>query len=134
MNMNLAVLVGRLTKDLELKSTNNNTKVVSFTLAINEGYGEGKRTEFVDCVAWKGIAEFLTKFARKGDLIGVEGKISSSIYQSGERSIKKTEVICKTAQLFKNSGSNESSEEVEDNEKQVEDVKKMVAENDEPPF
>jgi len=111
MNMNLAVLVGRLTKDIELQTTKNKTSVASFTLAINEGYGDRKNTEFIDCVAWKGIAEFLNKYAKKGDIISVEGRLANNFYEGSDgKSIKKTEVVARIAQLVKNKDKDVESE------------------------
>ena len=64
--INKVILMGRLTKDPELRYTNNKTPVCSFTIAVNNGYGEKQQTDFVNCLAWNKTAEFVTKYFTKG--------------------------------------------------------------------
>jgi single-strand DNA-binding protein len=96
--MNKVVLVGRLTKDPELKRTNSDIAVVQFTIAVNRTYqnkaGE-KQADFIGCVAWRAQAENLAKYMRKGSLIGIDGQIQTRNYddQNGVRRYI-TEVIC----------------------------------------
>lgn len=80
---NLAILTGRLTADPELKTTPNGVSVTSFTLAVNRNYraGEEQETDFINIVAWRQTAEFITKYFRKGNLIGIEGSIQTRKYQ-----------------------------------------------------
>ncbi|MDD4076895.1 MAG: single-stranded DNA-binding protein [Bacilli bacterium] len=81
--MNKVILVGRLTKDPELKRTNNDIPFVMFTVAINRIYankqGE-KQTDFINCVAWRNQAENLARYMRKGSLVGVDGQLQSRSY------------------------------------------------------
>ena len=74
--MNSVNLIGRITKDLELKQTANGKKFCFFTLAVNEGYGENQHTNFISCIVWEKQAENLIKFVKKGSLLGVEGSIN----------------------------------------------------------
>ena len=80
---NLVVLTGRLTADPELKTTPNGVSVTSFTLAVNRNYkaGEEQETDFINIVAWRGTAEFISKYFNKGSLIGIEGQIQTRKYQ-----------------------------------------------------
>lgn len=80
---NLAILTGRLTADPELKTTPNGISVTSFTLAVNRNYkaGEEQETDFINIVAWRQTAEFITKYFNKGNLIGIEGSIQTRKYQ-----------------------------------------------------
>ena len=57
--INKAILMGRLTRDPELRHTNSGTPVCSFSIAINNGYGENQSTDFINCVAWNKQAEFV---------------------------------------------------------------------------
>lgn len=79
---NLVVLTGRLTADPELKTTPNGTSVTSFSIAVNRRYrsGEEPQTDFINIVAWRQTAEFITKYFKKGSLIGIEGSIQTRKY------------------------------------------------------
>lgn len=79
--VNLVVLQGRLTAQPELKTTPNGVSVTSFTLASDRGYGDNKQTDFIPCVAWRGTAEFISKYFQKGSMIAVEGSIQTRKYQ-----------------------------------------------------
>lgn len=81
MSFNLIVLTGRLTADVELKTTPNGISVCSFNIAVDRGYGENKATDFIPCVAWRGSAEFISKYFAKGDQIGIEGSLQTRKYQ-----------------------------------------------------
>ncbi len=79
---NLVVLTGRLTADPELKTTPNGTSVVSFSIAVDRRYraGEERQTDFINIVAWRSSAEFISKYFKKGSLIGIEGSIQTRRY------------------------------------------------------
>lgn len=81
--MNRVILVGRITKDPELKQTNSNISYVQFTLAVNRSYknANGERqADFINCVAWRQVAELISKYIQKGNQIGVEGQIQTRQY------------------------------------------------------
>ena len=80
---NLVVLTGRLTADPELKTTTNGIPVTTFSIAVNRNYraGEEQQTDFINIVAWRQRAEFITKYFKKGSLIGIEGSIQTRRYQ-----------------------------------------------------
>ena len=92
--INKVILMGRLTKDPELRYTNNKTPVCSFTIAVNNGYGEKQQTDFINCVAWNKTAEFVTKYFAKGKMIIVIGRITTRSWetQDGKRAYA-TEVV-----------------------------------------
>lgn len=79
---NLVVLTGRLTADPELKTTPNGVPVTSFSIAVNRNYraGEEQQTDFINIVAWRQRAEFITKYFTKGSMIGIEGSIQTRRY------------------------------------------------------
>lgn len=81
MAFNLVVLTGRLTADPELKTTPNGVSVCSFDIAVDRGYGDNKQTDFIKIVAWRGSAEFVAKYFKKGNMIGIEGSIQTRKYQ-----------------------------------------------------
>ena len=80
---NLVVLTGRLTADPELKTTQSGISVTSFSIAVDRRYrsGEDRQTDFINIVAWRQTAEFVTKYFKKGSLIGIEGSIQTRKYQ-----------------------------------------------------
>ena len=80
---NLVVLTGRLTADPELKTTQSGISVTSFSIAVNRRFtrsGEEQQTDFINIVAWRQSAEFVAKYFKKGNLIGIEGSIQTRKY------------------------------------------------------
>ena len=98
------VLVGRMTKDADLRYTANGAAVATFTLAVNRAFtnqsGE-READFVTCVIWRKSAEALANFTRKGSLIGIVGRIQTRNYdnQQGQR-VYVTEVVCDSFQML----------------------------------
>lgn len=96
--MNKVLLIGRITKDPELRQTPSGVSVVQFTLAVNRNY-QGKNGErqadFISCVVWRAQAENLAKYIRKGGLLAIEGNIQTNSYDdpSGVRRFS-TNVVC----------------------------------------
>ena len=78
---NLVILKGRLTADVELKTTPNGKSVCSFTLAVDRGFGDNKTTDFINCVAWEQRAEFISKYFSKGNEIRILGEINTRKWQ-----------------------------------------------------
>lgn len=110
--MNRVVLVGRLTKDPELRYTSSNIPVAQFTLAVNRKYAgtNGERSaDFINCVVWRQQAENLGKFIKKGGLIGVEGQIQTRTYDepNGQRRYI-TEVVCDSISFLEPKGTSRS--------------------------
>ena len=85
--MNKVVLMGRFTKDPELKATASGVSVVTFTLAVDRAYtpaGQERIADFIPCVAWRQTAEFVSKHFHKGRMIAVEGSLQSRNYEDKE--------------------------------------------------
>ena len=98
MSFNKAIIIGRLTKDVELKTTGSGVSVASFTVAVDRGYGENKKTDFINCVAWRQTAEFISKFFAKGSQIGVEGSIQVRDYTDNNGNKRYvTEIVASSA-------------------------------------
>lgn len=82
--LNNVVLMGRLTSLPELRQTSSGTEVTSFSIAIDRGYakaGEEKQTDFINCVAWRGTAKFITTYFNKGQMIAVTGSLQTRNYE-----------------------------------------------------
>ena len=80
--LNISVIMGRLTAEPELKTTPNGVTVTSFTVAVNRNYksGEEQKTDFINCVAWRQTAEFISKYFHKGSMIAINGSIQQRSY------------------------------------------------------
>ena len=112
--INSVVLVGRLTKDIELRKTSSNISTCTFTLACNRKYSSNNNNgqptaDFINCVAWRQSADFLAQYASKGAIVGVEGRITTRNYEGQNGKVYVTEVTCDSVQLIggsKNSGNN----------------------------
>lgn len=107
--MNSICLVGRLTKDVDLRYTPSNVAVATFTLAVNRTFknenGE-READFINCVMWRQQAENLASWAKKGALIGITGRIQTRNYdnQQGQR-VYVTEVVAEQFQLLESRNS-----------------------------
>lgn len=107
--MNKALLIGRLTKDPEIRHTQNGATVVSYTLAVNRRVQTPGQpdADFISCVAWNKTADLMAQYLHKGSLIGVEGRIQTRSYdnQYGNR-VYITEVMTESIQFLepKNEG------------------------------
>ena len=102
--MNQTCLIGRLTKDAELKYTPANQAVAQFTLAVNRTFknANGEReSDFINCVIWRQSAENFAKFAKKGALIGITGRIQTRNYENAQgQRVYITEVIAENFQML----------------------------------
>ena len=102
--INNVVLVGRLTKDIDLKYTGSGTAVGTFIMAVNRNFtdqnGE-KKSDFINCVIWRKSAENMANFTRKGSLVGITGRIQTRNYdnQQGQR-VYITEVVVENFALL----------------------------------
>lgn len=108
--INRVVLVGRLTKDPELKYTQTGIAVCRFTLAVNQPFkseGGEQKTDFIQCVAWRKQAENVANYLKKGSLAGVDGRIQTGSFdgQDGKR-VYTTEVVADSTQFLEPKNSN----------------------------
>ena len=116
--INNVTLMGRLTAAPELKTTQSGTSVLSFCLAIDRRFkqkDEERQTDFINCVAWRGTAEFISKYFHKGDFIGVTGEIQTRKYQDKDGNNRTAvEVVINQASFCgsKNSGNAEEPPEL----------------------
>jgi single-strand DNA-binding protein len=125
--INKVVLVGRITKDIELKYTQSNLPVVKFTLAVNDKYNKDE-TDFIQIVVWRKQAENVSKYCSKGSLVGVDGKIKTGSYDNkdGVR-VYTTEVIADSVSFLdtkKDTFNDEDSRDVYEGIKAGQDKKR----------
>lgn len=108
--MNKAILIGRLTRDPELRYTKNNVPVASFTIAINRTFiksnGE-KEADFINCLCFNKQAENVNKYLSKGSLVAVEGSIQTRSYNNKEgKKVFVTEVVANSVQFLESKKEN----------------------------
>ncbi len=90
--LNVAAIMGRLTADPELRHTQNDIAVTSFTVAVDRSYaraGTERQTDFIDVVAWRQTAEFVCKYFQKGSMIAVTGSIQTRNYEDRQGNKRK---------------------------------------------
>ena len=105
--INRVVLVGRLTRDVEVRKTASGLSVATFTVACDRRMARGQdgnnqqSADFISCVAWRQAADFLGSYARKGALVGVEGRIQTRSYDNTQgQKVYVVEVICDSVQFL----------------------------------
>ena len=106
--MNKVELVGRLTKDPEVKLTSNQTQFCNFTIAVDRRFKDAngqRQADFINCVAWRQTAVFIQKYFHKGNRIGLVGSIQTRSYDdnSGQKKFI-TEVVIDEAEFVESSG------------------------------
>lgn len=106
-NINKVVLVGRLTRDVEVRKTASGLSVATFTVAVSRRYvrqdaqnNNQPTADFISCVAWRQAADFLGNYGKKGTLVGVEGRIQTRSYDANDgHRVYVTEVVCDNVEL-----------------------------------
>ena len=95
--INRVVLLGRLTKDPELRTTQNGISTCTFTVAVDRIKKD--EADFPQCVAWRQQADYLTRYGHKGDMVGVDGRIQTRTYDKDGRTVYVTEIVVDSLQL-----------------------------------
>lgn len=111
--MNKVELIGRLTKDVEIKTTQNQTQYTQFTLAVDRRYKDAngqRQADFIQCVAWKQTAVFIQKYFRKGNRLAVIGSIQTRSYddKNGQK-VCVTEVVVDEAEFVESQSAQASA-------------------------
>lgn len=110
MSINVCIICGRLTKDVELSKTQNGNSVAKFTVAVN---GYNNTTDFINCVAWNKLAELMSQYTHKGDMVAIEGKLNTRSYDNkyGSKTYI-TEVVADSVQFLSYKKSTEQQNQV----------------------
>lgn len=115
--MNKVLLTGRLTKNPELKYTTSNVAVSQFSLAVNRNFKNAEGVydaDFINCVAYRKTAELIAEYTKKGDLLGIEGRIQTRSYDDKEGNKRyATEVIVDNIEFLSSKKKEETKEEVD---------------------
>lgn len=114
--MNKTILIGNLTKEIELRKTPNGISTTSFTVAVKR---DDKNTDFINCVSWRQTAEFMNMYCNKGDRVAVDGRIQTRNYENNQgQRVYITEVIADRIELLHKSIKQEN-QEVQEEPKEV---------------
>lgn len=100
--MNKVEIIGRLTKDPEVKLTQNETAFCNFTVAVDRKFKDAngqRQADFINCVAWRQTAQFIQKYFHKGNRIGICGSIQTRSYDKDGKTIFITEVLAEEAEF-----------------------------------
>ena len=120
--MNKVELTGNLTKDVDYQKTASGISVCRFTLAVNRKYKKEDgttETDFINCVAWRNTADFITKYAHKGNKVGVTGSIQTRSYDAQDGTKRYvTEVIAEEVEIYTPKSENENKPKTEAQAKQ----------------
>ena len=112
--INRVVLVGRMTRDPELRRTPQGDAVTSFTLAVNRNYTSRdgqQQADFINCVVWRKPAETVERYCSKGSLVGVEGRIQTRSYDNSQgQKVYVVEVICDSVQFLETRAARERAQ------------------------
>lgn len=136
--LNRVVLVGRLTKDPDLRFTPNGVAVANFTIAVNRPFSnqQGKKeADFINCVIWRKQAENLANYMKKGSMIGVDGRIQTRSFdgQDGKK-VFITEVVADNVQFLEGKGQTSQNQEKAHTGKNLENEGQPVDDENSLPF
>ena len=108
--MNKVFLIGNLTRDPELSETNSGVSLCRFSIAVNRNYGSAdgeRKTDFFNIVAWRGLAETVSRYAKKGNKVAVSGSIELRNYEDSQ-GVKRTgvDIVAQDVEFLTPKGSN----------------------------
>lgn len=114
--MNVITLIGRLTYEPEIKTTTSGLSVMNFQLAVDRNYqasGQERKADFIDCQAWRQIAEFIHRYFHKGSMIAIEGELQTANYTAKDGSNRKAVTVVANRAFF--CGNNNANNAQNDN-------------------
>ena len=116
--MNRVELIGRITKDPELRYTSSNIATTRFTLAVNrpfQGQNGEQGTDFISIVVWRKQAENVKKYVSKGSLVAVEGRIQTGSYEKDGQRVYTTDVVADNVQFLESKSQSQNRQPSDDN-------------------
>ena len=111
--MNQFFVIGRLVKDPELRKTESGKNVANVTLAVPRSYKNSNGeydTDYIDCVLWSSVAETTSEYCKKGDLVGVRGRVQTRIYEKDEVKKFATEVVAEKVTFLSSNNQKKADE------------------------
>lgn len=109
--INRVIVVGNLTKDPQYFKTQSGISYARFTVAVNKKYGDKEEVSYIQCIAWRGAADYLNQYAKKGNTVAVEGHITTGSYddKTTGKKVYTTDVTADNVKLLNGSGSNQEA-------------------------
>lgn len=140
--INKIILVGRITKDPELRRTSSDIPVVNFSIAVNRTYTDAngeRKADFINCVVWRRQAENVERFVKKGMLLGIEGRLQQNQYETEQGTRTTYEVLCDSVQFLESKNATPSapfdeSQPKEDKSDEFYEASKTLAAEEDLPF
>lgn len=132
--LNVVVIMGRLTTQPELKTTANGIDVCSFTVAVTRNYNKDE-TDFIPCVAWRGNADFITKYFGKGQMIAIKGSLQQRSYQDKNGNNRTTfDVVVDGVDFCGDKKNAEEQEQILDNQVDTSEFEEISMSEQDLPF
>ena len=131
--MNRVELIGRITRDPELRYTSSNIATTRFTLAVNrpfQGQNGEQGTDFINIVVWRKQAENVKKFVSKGSLVAVEGRIQTGSYEKDGQRIYTTDVVADSVQFLESKAQSQTRQSMDDNMTPADFVNQDIGSNE----
>ena len=104
--LNRTILIGRLTRDVEIRKTGTGKSVTNFSIAVARGFGKDE-TDFINCIAWDKTADFMANYLSKGSLISIEGRIQTGSYDKDGKKVYTTDVVADRVQSLESKSQRE---------------------------
>ena len=105
--MNSINIVGNITQDLELKKVGEDLSLLKFSIAVNEGFGDNKKSYFFDVEAWRGKADVISQYFKKGDKIGISGRLKQDTWKDQEgKNRSKVSIVLNDFDFMQKGGNN----------------------------
>ena len=114
--MNYTMIVGRLVDNPKVQETDNGKKYVNMTVAVPRAFKNAEgvyESDFVDCVLWSGVAEKTSEYCKKGDLVGVKGRVQTDLYEKDGETRKSMKLVAEKVS-FLSTKSKDIQEEIDD--------------------
>ena len=117
MEINRVIIIANTTREIELKQTPSGASVANFSIASNRKFKTGDETKeevsFFDCVVWGKLAELCEKYVKKGDKVGIEGRLQQRRWETEGKKLSKVEIVVENIQFLSNKGQSQASSENE---------------------
>lgn len=132
MSLNVCTIMGRLTRDPELRRTGSGTAVANFTLAVDRDFapkdGGERETDFIDCIAWRGTAEFVSKYFTKGSMAIVSGRLQIRNWTDKDGNKRRSaEVEASSVYFGESRKSSEGNSAYQDNDRPYAQTEALIA-------
>jgi len=119
-DLNNLTIIGRLTKDVEMRHTQSGKAVASFSIAVNTGFGENEKTSFFNVVAWGKLGETINEYCKKGNRVGVQGRIEQRTWEDASGNKRSTvEIIAENVQFLTPKGDSQTSQKAQSKVKET---------------